>query len=66
MYRTSCVSNEDIGIKFIPDYQNKVEHSHTFTLKECIDTYCDTVGIDVKKYYFECEMLKEHNNRKYN
>jgi len=56
MYRTSCVSKKDIGITFVQDYKNNVVQSHTLTLKECIDTYCKDLNLNIKQYYLECEL----------
>ncbi len=51
MYRTSCITQEDIGLIFVPDYKNEVVHSHTMTLKECIDFYCDGFDKTIEQYY---------------
>jgi hypothetical protein len=58
MYRTSCVSKEDIGIIFVPNYKNNVVQSHTMTLKECIDLYCNDFNINYNQYYLKCGKIK--------
>ena len=59
MYRTSCVSQKDVGLMFVPDYKNNVVQSHTLTLKECIDSYCADCNKTVEQYYLECKILTD-------
>jgi hypothetical protein len=55
MYKTSCITKEDVGINFISDYKTKVQQSHGLTLNDAIGWYCNDLNINMQEYYETCK-----------